>query len=168
MDLQLKQSTAFRIPIRLVSSVDFTGVTGVTAPTVYIHKQEAVSTVSKSITNNVNWFEIDSTNFPGVYDLELSTDDTDTSGYIKVSVKSANSDWYIGLYPIIPHIPEDLYTYINLLRKINQNRSLVSVLSNTFTIYDDNGSTPLLTFDLKDQAGNASASNIYEKIPQTP
>jgi hypothetical protein len=39
------------------------------------------------------------------------------------------------------------------------------ITSDQFIIYDDDGSTPLYTFDLKDEAGVATTDNPYERVP---
>ena len=53
-----------------------------------------------------------------------------------------------------------------LARKFNTNRSVINATNNTLTIYDDDGTTPIKVFDLKDNAGAPSVDEIYERAPQ--
>lgn len=51
----------------------------------------------------------------------------------------------------------------DVLEKIGTNRW--KILSNQLIIYDDDGVTPLYTFDLKDSSGNPAMENVYERVP---
>jgi hypothetical protein len=53
-----------------------------------------------------------------------------------------------------------------LARKHLTNRDKIDTTANTLTRYDDDGTTPLVVFDLKDGDGDASSTQIYEKTPQ--
>ena len=57
-------------------------------------------------------------------------------------------------------------TQSTLARKHLTNRDKIDTTANTLTRYDDNGTTALVTFDLKDADGAASSTQIYEKVPQ--
>jgi len=52
------------------------------------------------------------------------------------------------------------------LNKIECNRWKLDTSTNTFIIYEDDQTTPFLTFDLKDAAGVASVNRVFERIPQ--
>ena len=52
---------------------------------------------------------------------------------------------------------------IATIKKLNQNRW--KILNNQLIIYDDDGVTPIRTFDLKDSSGNPSEQNVYERQP---
>ena len=53
----------------------------------------------------------------------------------------------------------------NLIR-YQRNKSVIDPNNYTLTIYDDNGTTPLTVFDLKDENGIASITSIFQRIPQ--
>jgi hypothetical protein len=57
-------------------------------------------------------------------------------------------------------------TQATLARKHLTNRDKIDTTANTLTRYDDDGTTPLVVFDLKDGDGDASSTQIYEKTPQ--
>jgi hypothetical protein len=156
--MEIKKGTSFRVPVRLFNTADGTPKTGVTYSqvTVYLQKQGGSST-SKSMASG-DWFEIDSTNFPGVYDLLLSTSDTNTEGYVKYSVAASGADSYIGLEEIVAALEIDSL-------KILKGRHKVDKTAKTFTIYDENGTTPLYVFDLKDSLGTPTGESVYERVP---
>ena len=49
------------------------------------------------------------------------------------------------------------------LVKHAQNRWKID--NNQLTIYDNDGTTPLYVFDLKDSSGNPTETNPYERVP---
>jgi len=55
---------------------------------------------------------------------------------------------------------------INEIIKYSKNKSIIDINAKTLTIYDDDGTTPIRVFDLKDSAGVASITDIYQRIPQ--
>jgi len=57
-------------------------------------------------------------------------------------------------------------TQATLARKHLTNRDKIDTTANTLTRYDDDGTTALVVFDLKDGDGDASSTQIYEKTPQ--
>lgn len=156
--MEIKVSTQIKVPVALVDS-NGDPITGLTYSdvTVYLQKQ-AGSSASKSLVE-ADWTEIDATNFPGVYDLLLSTSNTDTVGLLKYSVKSASSDYFFGTVEIVANVESDTYL-------LTAGRWKIDTATNTFIIYGSDGVTPLRTFDLKDSAGSATSSSIYERVPQ--
>lgn len=55
---------------------------------------------------------------------------------------------------------------VDILLKFAQNRTLVDPIAYTLTVFDDNGTTPLHVFDLKDFTGSPSVDTIAERVPQ--
>ncbi|MCH2079575.1 hypothetical protein [Prochlorococcus sp. ALOHA_ZT_50] len=49
-----------------------------------------------------------------------------------------------------------------IARKFQTNRAQVNAGTNQLVIYDDDGTTPLYTFDLTDENGTANSERIYE------
>jgi hypothetical protein len=165
MDTEIILGNSAYIPVRLLSSTTFTPITGISAPTVFIHKYGSNTTISKSITNGTNWKEVDATNFPGVYDLLLSESDTDTLGILKVSVKFSTTDFFIGTYNIVG---SNSYVFANdmkLLRKMSMNRTKIDTTTNTFTLYDDDRSTPIIQYSLLDDTQTPTVASIFERVP---
>jgi hypothetical protein len=57
-------------------------------------------------------------------------------------------------------------TQATLARKHLTNRDKIDKTAKTLVRYDDDGVTPLATFDLKNSNGDASSDSIFEKVPQ--
>lgn len=60
----------------------------------------------------------------------------------------------------------NMSTVIDEIIKYSKNKSVIDISAKTLTIYDDDGTTPIRVFDLKDSAGVASITDIYQRIPQ--
>jgi hypothetical protein len=173
---EIKQSTAVRVPVRLLETTSSNGKTGVTSPVVSLNKQGAPGgspvVVNKSITSGANWFEVDAVNMPGVYMLDLTTTDANTLGNLIISVKDAASDYFLGTYAVVDTTTSELNASITqldadiaLVRKIATNRTKIDVNAQQFLVYDDDGATVIKRFNLFDSTHNASTSNIYERSP---
>jgi len=55
---------------------------------------------------------------------------------------------------------------IEHLLKYSENRTKVDTVNKTLTIFDDDGTTPIKVFSLRDSNGNTSVTEIAERIPQ--
>lgn len=55
---------------------------------------------------------------------------------------------------------------VDFIRKFQTNRTRIDTVANTLTVYDDDGTTPLWVFDLKDGAGVGSSDPVCERDPQ--
>lgn len=58
-----------------------------------------------------------------------------------------------------------LTTLINTMLKYERNRTKIDVVNNTLTVFDDDGSTPLTVFNLKDHLGAPSIAEVAERVP---
>lgn len=157
--MEIKQSTQFKVP---VSMVDSSGnpVTGLAFGdvTVYLQKQGG-SSVLKTGLVAADWVEIDATNFPGVYDLRLSTTDTDTRGFIKYSVAAAGAETFIGILEVVSGTGSDNYNILAGRWKIDTG-------ANQLVFYDPaDDVTVVRTFDLKNSAGTPTSTDIFERDP---
>jgi hypothetical protein len=56
---------------------------------------------------------------------------------------------------------------LETLIKYQANRTRVNATAKTLTIYDDDCTTPLQVFDLRDSFGNPSVTEVCERVPQT-
>jgi len=61
---------------------------------------------------------------------------------------------------------ENTITVIAEVLKYSKNHTKIDKTAFTLTVYDDDGTTPLDVFDLKDENGVASITKIFERIPQ--
>ena len=52
---------------------------------------------------------------------------------------------------------------VNLIRKIEEGRW--KIVNNQLIIYDDNGTTPIKTFNLKDKSGQPAEKDVFERDP---
>jgi hypothetical protein len=52
-----------------------------------------------------------------------------------------------------------------VIRKIKTNKSMVDPDTAICTVYDDDGQTPFISFQLQDATGHASATRVFRKIP---
>ncbi len=59
-----------------------------------------------------------------------------------------------------------IISIINTLLKYEKNRTRVDKDSKTLTVYDDDGTTPLKVFDLKDFSGLSSYTEVAERSPR--
>lgn len=157
--MQIKKSVAFKVPVRMFDSITGLGKTGLVfgGVTVYLQKQAGASTV-KVLAGAGEFVEVDATNMPGVYDLLLSTSDTNTAGYLKFSVAAAGCETFIGVEEVVEAFAYDIL-------KVEKNRWKIDTGTNQLYVYDDNGTSVLYTFNLKDNTGAASSSKIYERVP---
>jgi hypothetical protein len=55
---------------------------------------------------------------------------------------------------------------IATLLKYEKNRTKIDKTAKTLTVYDDDGTTPLKVFDLKDSSGTPSIIEVCERAPQ--
>jgi len=78
----------------------------------------------------------------------------------------------IDVTPALPDVSTilaDLTTIkadTSLARKILQNDYLIDEVANTFTVFDDDGTTPLVVWDLKDENGSPAVTAIHERRKQ--
>ena len=230
--MEVKKSTNFRVPVKLSLSSDGSEKTGVAFGSVTCHIQKQAGSSASKTVDGSNWFELDSTNFPGVYDLLLSSSDTDTVGFLKYSIAVATCKVYTGLIEIVANVESDTYTIVNtnldttissrlatagytapdnttvgtintklgtpaasvsadlaavkvdtggLSGNLSSVLSLVTQLQkietgawkihsfgldiNRLVIYDVDGTTPLLKFDLKDPSGDPTYVNPFSRTP---
>lgn len=54
---------------------------------------------------------------------------------------------------------------VTLFKKLAQGRWKIDEVTSTMTFYDDDGTTPLLSFALKDINGLPASVNVFERVP---
>ena len=70
--------------------------------------------------------------------------------------------------PSVNYVEIYFYTGLALTKIIHQietGKWKLDTVNKQWIIYADDGTTPLYTFDLKDDTGNASVQNIFERVP---
>lgn len=58
-----------------------------------------------------------------------------------------------------------LLALMQLVRKMDTNRTRIDVVQKTLTVYDDDDFTPLVVFALKDSTGAPSVEQVCERVP---
>ena len=56
-------------------------------------------------------------------------------------------------------------TLIQTLLKYSANRTRIDKVNNTLTVYEDNGTTPLKVFELRDSNFSPSVAEVAERYP---
>ena len=85
----------------------------------------------------------------GQYHIEYSLTDTDLYETLQTEELS------------VLNVP--LWSDFELVRKVNQGRWRIT--GNQMIFYDEDDTTPILTFDLFDLAGNPTMTNVMERVP---
>lgn len=148
--MEIKSSTSFRAPVRLVAN-NGNPVTGVayTDPFVFIQKQGG-AVVVKTLSNS-DWFELSVANMPGVYDLLLSSADTDTAGFLKYYISHTYAT-YLGVLEIVDRVESETYAQAAAAAS---NASTAATNASNASTYALQAST------------NASAANINAALAAT-
>ena len=60
----------------------------------------------------------------------------------------------------------EILNIAGIVLKYQANRTKIDKVAKTLTVYDDNGTTPIKVFDLKDSTGTPSITEITERTPQ--
>lgn len=60
----------------------------------------------------------------------------------------------------------ELKDMITVMWKFHNNKTVINPTEKTLTIYDNDGTTPLKVFDLKDYLGNSSVTQIAQRNPR--
>jgi hypothetical protein len=182
--MEIKNGTSFKVPVKVADLLTGAGVTGIAygTPIVRIQKQGG-SVYTKTLAGS-DWTEIDSSYMPGVYDLNLSSGDTDTNGFLKYAVDVSGSNIFVGVMEIVANVASDNYARLGVpssgsiaadlasikidtikSRKVLEGKWKIDTSTDTFTVYDTDGTTTLMSFAIKDNTGSPSSTQIYERDP---
>lgn len=120
--------------------------------------------------------EVDVATVPGVYEV--------TGGLDTGAITNPNADDDLLVTPLqdpgtdavlpapgelrIGQWVDDLvaaFVLAQKLDKVDSGRWKIDTVTHQMTYYDTDGTTPLLTFDLKNAAGNPSSSVVFERVP---
>lgn len=95
-------------------------------------------------------------------------------GFYQYNHTAADPAIHYGYLVYAPSLPvgqqyakgsSSIYGSIELIQKATLNRWKIDPVTKTLIIYDDDGTTPLKTFYLKDILGNLSITNYFERTP---
>jgi len=104
----------------------------------------------------------------GKYRYVWNPDNISTGYYIiEYTIIDEDSISAIFLEDLIINDISDISTIkdnVDIIRKIETGRW--KILNNTMIFYDDDGTTPFLTFDLKNSNGVSSNIDVFERVPQ--
>jgi len=134
---------------------DGTPKTGL-SPTIDIHRKISDWTSAGAAATV---YEASSSDAPGVYYFDVTPTERRLVRVNSGDVTMADSERYIYL-EVDAHDDG-----LNMLYKILTGRWKITAGSNTMTFYDEDGTTPILTFTLKDSAGSPSHVEVYERAP---
>lgn len=107
---------------------------------------------------NQNQVQVISTNSAG---LQIVTQGSGVTDQDKLDI----SDRVWGDSPglALEATSQDIKSAVDLIKKIESNRW--RIVNNQFIIYDDDGTSEILKFDLKNAAGDPSMDEAYERVP---
>ena len=111
----------------------------------------SVSLVQVGSTNTWRYRWVSPSLTVGQYFVEYTLIDTDGMQFI------GTEDLAIQDYA--------LQADVELFKKLAQGRWKVDEVTSTMTFYDDDGTTPILTFALKDINGLPASVNVFERVP---
>ena len=82
-----------------------------------------------------------------------------STGFLLTQIKSDTTSITVSQITIT--------SLLNTLLKYERNRTKVDVANATLTVYDDDCTTPLTVFNLRDHLGNPSVSEVCDRAPTT-
>ena len=112
----------------------------------------AVRGIGKLTDNSTGSTDVQSTGLISAHSISAAVWDTDVNAH---SITGSFGEMF-----------QQIETFTLELLKYQSNKMLIDPLAFTMTIYDDDGTTPITTFDLKDENGVASITNILQRIPR--
>lgn len=109
--MEVKTKTIFKAPVRLLTPSGQALVGQTYDMVTCLIQKQAGTPYTKSLVAS-DWTEIDATNFPGLYDLELGQLDLDKVGFLKYSVRTASSGLYVGVIGVVGNTAADIVKLI--------------------------------------------------------
>ena len=164
----IRYNTQERIKVSLFSGT--TPVTGL-VPTdfkgsrVQICKADG-TTSFVNLVLNTNLKEVDSTNSPGLYEIVLSTSDTNQVGPLSISLVPSTNAFdtkYVSEF-VEPVLTVSQFTAVNNVSKYLLNKSVIDQ-NGRLIVYESDGTTIAYQFYLKDLQQKPSVFSIYSKEP---
>lgn len=169
----IRLGTQVRLPVRLLDT-NGTPVTGMLPTDISDGTIVGNATIVKgdstlvglALVDNANWIEIDATAAPGLYHVVVPQADTNVVGAMQIVILPAASSFLPTV--ITAQVDSQVFGDIDLVRKILTNKLQIFTSGGDafrMVIYDDDGTTPLKKWDLKDALGIATTINPYARIP---
>ena len=125
-----------------------------------------LSTTEVNILSSIDLVNIST----GKYRYIWNPDNISTGSYIiEYTIVDEDSISAIFLEDLIINDISDISTIknnVDIIRKIETGRWKIDTNNNTMIFYNDDGTTPFLTFDLKNANGVSSNIDVFERVPQ--
>lgn len=111
--MDIKQSTAIKLPIFFASVIDGSPLSGVTYDKVTVFIQGAGGASVQKVVAPGDWTEVDAVNMPGEYDLQFYVGELGTLGPFRYTVSYGGIAFpYRGLVTIVQVLGADIYSRI--------------------------------------------------------
>lgn len=178
---EVKQNQRSWVPVRLFNTSNGSGSVGVASGSVTVLIVKADTSEAAYTVGSGAWIE--HTTAPatgsGLYQLNLKTTDTDTSGSLVYVVQSTLSRVYIGSIKVVANEEADTFTalaaassslgqQLTRIRQATEGRWKIHTSGpdvNRMVFYEVDGTTVMFKLDLKDAAGAPTTSSPFERVP---
>jgi len=161
-----RKDKAVRIPVILLNASNLP-VTAMTATnlddTTGVGKIGVIKSdgtyVSLTLVNGTTWHEIDSIKAPGLYHVTVPLTDTNLIGSLMLIIRAASSEFKTSY----GSVSVEEFHLASQVAKNNWQIHTTGAEANRLVVYDDDGTTVLIRFDLKDGTGAPSTSTVFER-----
>lgn len=163
--LVVRANKTARIPVRLLNATGGT-VTGITPTELNDGTQNNITVVqndgtvlSRAMTAGVTWFEIDAAKAPGLYHVVVDAADLDQLGTVQLAINPNDGEF-------VNTIASFMVEEYHIASQVARNSWKIETSgpdAGRLVVYDDDGVTALVKFDLKDALGNANIASIFER-----
>lgn len=184
--LRYKQSAAARIPVRLRSAATGAPLPGVLYSAVTVAVQKANGTQSVFTVTDPDWATLTTGAFSGSgnYDLILPDSLLDQVGPLRIAIAASGAlevetivvqvvsyteAELVSAIAAVASSVSDLQASIGRILQVQVGKSVIATEgddANRQVLYDEDGTTPLYKWDLKDDAGEPTVGpNILQRVP---
>lgn len=129
--------------------------------------------VNLSTSNLIDTINTNGSSGPSASEIATAVWDSLTSSHLNngsfglsVNLTKATGDTNFNLISQLNAKVDIATDLINVLLKYSANRTKIDNIAMTMTVYDNDGTTPLRIFDLKNFTGTASITEIAERAPR--
>jgi hypothetical protein len=168
--IEYKQGVTAKVPVRLLDTSG-SGVTGVLVGAISVTVVKSDGTVQNVTPAGGDWTEITTGAFngTGMYELQLSGSSfLNITGAFTYAVANASAKTYLGTVKIVAYEEVDTKAVVDRLRRLNEGRWKIFTAggdANRLVLFDSDGTSVLQKWDLKDQSGSATTTNVFERVP---
>ena len=94
----------------------------------------------------------------------ITGSDEGSLGYVLSNMNTSVTDIGVDVTSVLSNLGTAT-ELINVLLKYSKNRTKIDETAKTMTVFDDDGTTPIRVFDLKDLTGAPSITKVAERNP---